>query len=330
MLSVDPYLNETTRHAHVILPPPSPLTRNHYDVALSRMAVRNHARWTPRLFQHEGPSEADILASLELIVSGRPASARTSEVFEALERQLIGAAAHANPELAERDPKELSGMLQATEPLDRCIEIMVRSGAYGDGFGAKPDGLTFQRLRDSPHGIDLGALQPALPHALRTPSGQVELMPALIRGDLERLTQALGDAPNADGYTLVGRRDLRSNNSWMHNLPLLVKGKPRCTLQLHPQDAARLGVVAGQGVRIQTEIGELVAPAELNEGIMPGVVSLPHGYGHDRPGTRQRVAKEHAGVNFNELVDAGQLDPLSGTAVLSGLRVSLTAVPAEA
>lgn len=324
MVSVDPYLNETTRHAHVILPPPSPLTRSHYDIALSRLSVRNRARFSPALFAPEGPSEAEILARLTLIAAGVGAKADPALLYAQIEQHLIAAAQQGNSALRDKTPAEIAAALQEREPLDRYVEIMIRGGAYGDGFGAFPDGLTLAKLRDNPHGIDLGPLQPALPGILKTPSGKVELAPDAIREDLKRLTATLEAQPSSPAWVLIGRRDLRSNNSWMHNLPLLVKGRERCTLHMHPEDAAKLQVKDGQLVCVRSEVGELRAPAELTDTIMPGVVSLPHGYGHNLPGTGQRVAAQHAGVNINLLTDARQFDPLSGNAVLNGIAVSLS------
>jgi len=324
MVSVDPYLNETTRHAHVILPPPSALTRSHYDVALSRLAVLNHARWSPPVFAPRGPTEAEIAARLTLIAAGQPASSEPRAVFMQIEHHLADAAIRDNPRLEGRKATELLGMLEARDPVDRFVEIMVRGGAYGDAFGEVPDGLTFESLRSHPHGIDLGPLKPELPGVLQTASGRIELMPAPIREDLGRLTEALHSDVKGTGFTLIGRRDLRSNNSWMHNLPKLVKGKARCTLLIHPEDAAGLNVESGGLVRVQTSKGEVVAPAELTDTIMPGVVSLPHGFGHDKPGTTQRVAAEHAGVNVNLLTGSEELDRLSGNAVLTGVRVELS------
>jgi anaerobic selenocysteine-containing dehydrogenase len=324
MVSVDPYLNETTRHAHVILPPPSPLTRSHYDVALTRLSVRNRARWSAPLFEPSGPSEAEILARLGLIAAGLGAAADPRQAFEQLEAQVLGAAIGRNALLEGAVPGELAARLEATDPLDRAIEVMIRAGVHGDAFGAAPGGLTFTRLRESVHGIDLGPLEPALPGMLKTPSGKVELAPAAVQSDIARLYATLDASATAPGFVLVGRRDLRSNNSWMHNLPMLIKGKPRCTLQIHPADARELTVQNGQAVRIRSEVGELLAPAELTDTIMRGVVSLPHGYGHDRPGTTQRVAAANAGVNVNLLTDAQSIDPLSGNAVLTGIAVTLS------
>jgi anaerobic selenocysteine-containing dehydrogenase len=324
MVSVDPYLNETTRHAHVVLPPPSPLTRSHCDLALSRLAIHNHVRWSPAIFEPAGPSEGEILARLALIAAGQGAAADPRFVFQQTEQHLIKVAIANNAALAGKSTDDIASALEATDPLDRCLEVMIRAGAYGDAFGAAPDGLTFARLRDNPHGIDLGPLEPSLPGRLKTASGRVELLPDLIKSDLARLEATLSSPSPAPELVLIGRRDLRSNNSWMHNIPLLIKGKPRCTLQIHPEDAARMSVLNGAMVRVQSSVGQVLVPAELTEKVMRGVVSLPHGYGHDRPGTRQRVATANPGVNVNLLTDTHTLDPLSGNAVLNGIPVTVT------
>jgi anaerobic selenocysteine-containing dehydrogenase len=321
MVSVDPYLNETTRHAHVILPPPSPLTRSHYDIALSRLSIRNRARWSLPVLHADGPSEAEILARLTLIAGGRGAGAAPGELFSALERQLLGAARHLVPGLAARSEAELAALLEADEPVDRIVEVMIRSGAYGDGFGTTPGGLGFASLRDQPHGVDLGPLRPQLPALLRTPSGKVELLPEALLPELVRAAAELAASAAPNGLTLVGRRDLRSNNSWLHNLPTLVKGKERCTLHIHPRDAAARGIEQGARVRVSSARGAVVVGAELTDDVLEGVVSLPHGYGHGAPGSRMRVAAEHAGVNVNVLTDTHALDPLSGNAVLNGYAV---------
>ena len=177
-----------------------------------------------------------------------------------------------------------------------------------------------QRLKDTPHGVDLGALTPRIPEILRTPSGKIELAPEPIIADIPRLQASLD---SGDGFLLIGRRHLRSNNSWMHNLPALSGGSNTCTLQIHPDDAARLGLsdtawVTGPG-------GKLEVPVEITDGIRPGVVSLPHGWGHTEPGTRMRVAAQHPGVNVNSLNDGTLLDPLSGTAVLNAVPVEVAA-----
>lgn len=185
-----------------------------------------------------------------------------------------------------------------------------------------PYGLTLEQLLAHPHGIDLGPLKPRVTEVLRTRSGRIELLPEPIAADLPRLRRALGDRPAP--LVLVGRRHLRSNNSWMHNVGSLTGGSNVCTLQIHPDDAARLGLVDGATARIESSGGGIEAPAEITDTVRSGVVSLPHGWGHSRPGTRMAVAAAHPGANVNQLLDGTLLDPLSGTAVLNAIPVSVT------
>jgi anaerobic selenocysteine-containing dehydrogenase len=184
----------------------------------------------------------------------------------------------------------------------------------------RPEGLSLTQLEAHPHGIDLGPLQPRIPESLRTPSGKIELAPQPLLGDVERLRARLG-TPHNGGLVLVGRRHLRTNNSWMHNLPLLAGGRPVCTLHMHPKDAAGLGLADGDVARVAARVGAVEVPVEVTDAIMPGVVSLPHGFGHDQPGTRLSVAVQRPGVNSNILADELALDPLSGNAVLNGIPV---------
>ena len=224
--------------------------------------------------------------------------------------------------VAGRTVDELTALLAAGPPYERRLDMMLRLGPYGDAFGAKPDGLTLDRLKAAPHGIDLGPLQSRIPEVLRTASGKVELAPAPLVADVERLRASLDRAP--DDMVLIGRRHLRSNNSWMHNLPALAGGTNRCTLQIHPDDAERLGLT--ETALVKGAGGELRAPVEITKAIRPGVVSLPHGWGHDLPDTRLGVARSQPGVNVNQLSDGTLLDPLSGTAVLNGVPVHISPV----
>ncbi|WP_441959556.1 molybdopterin oxidoreductase family protein [Mycolicibacterium houstonense] len=321
MLAVDPYLNETTRHADVILPPPPPSQTAHFDVALNNLAVRNNVRYSSPVLPLDGrPDEAEILSRLALILygvgpGGDPGLVDAQVIATTLGKEV----ADADSPVAGRDVQELTSMLCEGPGYERRLDMMLRLGPYGDAFGARPDGLTLERLKANPHGIDLGPLQPRIPEVLRTPSGTIELAPEPIVADVARLRDALGRT--AGGFLLIGRRHLRSNNSWMHNLPALAGGSNRCTLQIHPDDAADLGltdiaVIKGPG-------GELLAPVEVNDGIRRGVVSLPHGWGHDRGGTGQELAASRPGVNVNQLNDGTHLDPLSGTAVLNGIPVDI-------
>ena len=194
--------------------------------------------------------------------------------------------------------------------------MLLRSGAYG---------LSLADLEAAPHGIDLGPLEPRLPEVLKTASGTVELAPAPLVADVDRLHAAMREAPNG-GMVLIGRRDLRSNNSWMHNLPKLVSGPPRCTAHVHPDDAARLDLVHGKPACVASRVGEIEIEVEVTEDVMPGVVSIPHGWGHVGAGLGMEIAAEHAGVNSNLLTDEEVVEPLSGTAVLNGIPVTLAPV----
>jgi anaerobic selenocysteine-containing dehydrogenase len=324
MVSVDPYLNETSRHAHVVLPPPPPAQSPHHDFALNTLAVRQQVRYTrPAVPLEPGRmAEAEILARLVLAATGGHGADPGTVDATVIERTLGKAVTEPHSPVHGRDPRELAGLLTGADGPERRLDMMLRLGPYGDGFGARPDGLTLEKLLAHPHGIDLGPLRPRLPQPLKTRSGKVELLPAPLAADLPRLRRALTDRPA--GLVLIGRRHLRSNNSWMHNVPALTGGTNRCTLHLHPEDAARLGVQDGAPVRVKGAGGAVTVPAEITEGVRPGVVSLPHGWGHDRPGTRLTHAATDPGVNVNQLLDGAALDPLSGNAVLNGVPVTVS------
>lgn len=323
MVSVDPYLNETSRHAHVVLPPPPPAQSPHHDFAFNTLAVRNQVRYTrPAVPLEPGRmAETEILARLILAVTGMH-GADPGAVDDMVIGQTLGkAVTEAHSPVYGRDPRELAALLTGVDGPERRLDLMLRLGPYGDGFGATPDGLTLEKLLAHPHGIDLGPLRPRLPQPLKTRSGRVELLPGPIAADLPRLRAALAERP--EGLVLVGRRHLRSNNSWMHNVPALTGGSNRCTLHINPEDAERLGVEDGAPVRVRGAGGEVTAPAEVTDAIRRGVVSLPHGWGHDRPGTRLSHASADPGVNVNQLLDGRALDPLSGNAVLNGVPVDI-------
>jgi anaerobic selenocysteine-containing dehydrogenase len=326
MVSVDPYLNETSRHAHVVLPPPPPAQSPHHDFAFNTLAVRNQVRYTrPAVPLEPGRmAETEILARLTLAVTGAHGADPAAVDATVIEQTLGRAVREPHSPVHGREAGELTARLTGENGPERRLDLMLRLGPYGDGFGARPDGLTLERLLAHPHGIDLGPLRPRLPQPLKTRSGKVELLPGPIADDLPRLAQALAERPA--GLVLVGRRHLRSNNSWMHNVPALTGGSNRCTLHLHPEDAERLGVRSGQPVRVKGAGGEVTAPAEVTDTVRPGVVSLPHGWGHDRPGTRMSHAATEPGVNVNQLLDGSMLDPLSGNAVLNGVPVRLAPV----
>ncbi|MFH8977506.1 molybdopterin oxidoreductase family protein [Streptomyces sp. NPDC017890] len=326
MVSVDPYLNETSRHAHVVLPPPPPAQSPHHDFAFNTLAVRNQVRYTrPAVPLEPGRmAETEILARLTLAATGMHGADPAAVDTMVIEQTLGKAVRDPHSPVHGQDAGELTARLAGENGPERRLDLMLRLGPYGDGFGVRPDGLTLRRLLAHPHGIDLGPLRPRLPQPLKTRSGKVELLPAPIADDLPRLRHAL--TGRADGLVLVGRRHLRSNNSWMHNIPALTGGSNRCTLHLHPDDAERLGVRGGEPVRVKGAGGEVTVPAEVTDTVRPGVVSLPHGWGHDRPGTRTSHAATEPGVNVNQLLDGSMLDPLSGNAVLNGVPVELTPV----
>lgn len=325
MVSVDPYLNETTRHADVVLPPPPPSRSAHYDFAFGNFSVRNNARYSPPAIPLEDgrPGEPEILARLALLLGGFGPEADPALVDEqAVTHRLAKETADPHSAVHGRDPAELAAALTGGTGYERRLDMMLRLGPYGDGFGADPDGLTLRSLLDRPHGIDLGPLRPRVPEVLRTVSGTIELAPAPLTADVPRLLAAV-TGRSGDGLVLIGRRHLRSNNSWMHNVPALTGGSNRCTLQVHPEDATRLGLTDAAPARIKGDGGEIEAPVEITDAVRPGVVSLPHGWGHDRAGTRLTVASREPGANLNQLLDGTLLDPLSGTAVLNGFPVQV-------
>ena len=324
IVSVDLYVNETTRHADVILPAPEPLAKAHYDTALYQLAIRSIANYSAPVIEAPGQlQEWEIMLRLAAIAAGQGPEADIGAWDELVIGTLIGREiATPGSRIESRSQEEIAEALAGRRGPERILDFLVRVGPFGDGFGADPEGLTMARLEASPHGIDLGPMRPRLPDVLRTPSGRIELAPPEIVADLPRLEAELATEANGE-IVLIGRRQLRSNNSWMHNLPALVKGKDRCTMHVHPDDAARLGLVDGGSARISSSAGELVAPVEVTADIMPGVVSIPHGWGHDAPGVRMAVAAAHPGVNSNLLAPV-DVDVPSGNAVLNGIPVRVT------
>ena len=279
MVAVDPYLNETTRHAHVILPPAFGLEVEHYDVIFHHFAVRNTARLNAPIFPIGPDQRFDW------------------QIFEGLRGRLTGK--------------------KGSDPSAR-LALGLKHGPYA---------LSLDDLNDAPHGLDFGPMTSCLPGRLLTENGRLNLAPESLLADLPRL-EALLDAP-APAFVLIGRRQLRGNNSWMHNAPRLMRGADRCTLMLHPSDAVRLGVLAGDMVAVQSRVGRVEVPAEPTDALMPGVVSLPHGFGHNRSGTRLGVASAHPGVSYNDLADPLLLDKLTGNAAVSGIPVELERAHAE-
>lgn len=286
MVSVDIFLNETTRHADYILPPATGLEVAHYDLTFHALAIRNTTRYSEPMF----PKHPDMRYDWE--------------IFEELRLRLSG---------DDFDPNTTP---ELTDPATK-LDLGLRYGPYG-----KSHNLSLNTLRQHPHGIDLGPLRAQLPDRLNTANRRIDIAPASFLADLDRVRRAMDAAVTTTGQLLlISRRHLRDNNSWMHNAQRLVKGRNRCTLQINPTDADPLGIQTGDVVQVRSRVGSVVLPAEVTPDIMPGVVCMPHGYGHHRPGTRLSVAQQHAGVSINDLTDETKLDELTGNAVLSGVPV---------
>lgn len=324
LLCLDIYLNETTRHADLIMPGPSPLEESHYDVFFSQFSCRNHARFSPAtLSKPEGlPEDWETMVRLIGIIRGHGSDADLAAMDDELLVELLG----------EMPEDQLAGVLHVLSTrtgAERRVDLGLRTGPFGDWFGMNPDGISLASLEAAPSGIDFGPLVPRVPDMLRTPSGLIELVPDEF---IEALTSA-ADALSEEQpeCVLVGRRQLRSNNSWMHNLPVLAKGRFRCTLLVHPDDAEEWGVADGAEATVTADRtgASITATTEHDSSMMRGVVSLPHGWGHDDPDTRLDVAAARPGVSFNELTDATQRDSLSGNAALNGLAVRVRPLETE-
>ncbi|GAP34559.1 molybdopterin-dependent oxidoreductase [Piscinibacter sakaiensis] len=335
MLSLDLYLNETSRHADVVLPARSPLEDGHWDVAFTQFSVRNHARYSPPVLAADPahPPEWQQLLRLAAIAQGQGAAADIDALDDALAEHALrqaqaAAEAAGTPGI---DAAALRAAIGRWRGPERLLDLALRCGPWGAAARGEADGLTLERVAARPAGIDLGPLAPRLPELLRTPDGRIALAPPALVADLARVAQACATEPTdtADAthpLRLIGRRDLRSNNSWMHNLPTLAKGPDRCTLQVHPDDARRAGLADGARARLVRGDQVLEVPIEWSDAVSPGVVCLPHGWGHDLPGSRLAIAAQRPGVNLNRLADGRERDPLSGNAVLTGLPVRLERV----
>jgi anaerobic selenocysteine-containing dehydrogenase len=326
LVAVDFYLNETTRHAHLILPTPSPAEQACCEVGLYLLSVRNVAKWSWPAVEPEPdtPETWEVLANISARLMGfgeLPLQQIDDFVFRVFADGAVAATSW-DGLTADEVAAEVDGGIGP----ERLIDMLLRVGPYGDGFGRRQGGLTLARLKDARHGIDLGPLQPRLRDVINTTTGVIALAPQEMTSDVERLRDRM-TARNGE-LLLIGRRDLRASNSFMHNLPALVKGRDRCTLQVAPADADRLGLAHGGAARITSRVGSVVAPVEVTDDLMPGVVSLPHGWGHGAPDTRLRVANAHPGVNTNVLTDDQAYDVASGTAVLFGTPVTVEPCPA--
>jgi len=301
MVSLDIYRNETTRHAHFILPSTFGVENDHYDVIFHALAVRNTARYSLPMVQPPAQALHDWEIFLELATR--------------LQARKGAAAA-----LAARAQRLA---LRAIKP-SGLVDLGLRLGPYGKSMQ-----MSLARLKQSPHGVDLGPLSPSLPGRLCTRTRRVDAAPKVFLADMPRLARLLGEPPAAEaGFSLIGRRELRSNNSWMHNSERLTKGPERCRLLMHPQDAGRLSLADGARVKVSGRVGSVEASVEVSDEVMPGVVSLPHGWGHHRPGMGLRVASARPGVSLNDVTDEQEVDPLCGTAAFNGVQVQIEAIGA--
>ena len=322
MVSLDIYVNETSRHADVILPGTSPLEDSHYDVAFSQLSFRNHARYSHPVFPRaaDSPEEWQVILRLIGIIQGKGAAADINQLDDELLMDDLRRTAGPFAEMVFKTGLQRRGA-------ERVLDLGLRAGPYGDQFGMNPDGLNLGKVQATEGGIDLGPLEPRVPEVLRTPSGKIELAPTMLIDDLKRPAADLG-RPIPE-LVIVGRRQLHGNNSWMHNLPVLAKGAARCIALVHPKDAARLGLEDGGKACITHHGQSIEVEVEISDEMMLGVVSLPHGWGHDQPGTQLEVAAANPGANLNALMDENRRDPLSGNAVLSGMEIEMTPVVAR-
>ena len=294
MVAIDYFVTETSRHAHIILPPVSPLERDHYDVTFNNFAVHNVAKYSEALFAKQRSAKHDWQIYLEL---------------------------------AKRLDKKAA---LATKVERLIIKVLGPKFVLNQGLKRGPyKGLNLKQLKENPHGIDLGSLKTMLPQALKHKDKQIHLNVDFYQADLERVQEMMQDYDDKQ-ILLIGRRHVRSNNSWLHNSYRLVKGKPRCTLMLHPETAKEYGIEDGQNVKVTSRVGSVTIVAEVTDELMPKVVSIPHGWGHGRKGVRQKIAQAHAGVSVNDLTDDTLIDQLSGNAAVNGVPVQLEAIAPEA
>ncbi len=302
--AIDLYVNETTRHANVILPPSWSLEHDNYEVIFHLFAVHNSAKYSQRVLEPaaDARDEWEIILELALRILEKKAGSALARVGLRCLRRTIRFFA----------PRRVLGW-------------MLRLGPYGDGFRPWRSGLRVADLVAQPGGIDLGPLVPSIDRVLRSGSGRVDLCHPVMKEELERLAGERAEGFVPAGLVLIGRRDVRTNNSWLHNVPMSVKGRDRCTLLINPDDAAERRLAHGDPVRISTRVGSLVAPLEVSDEIMQGVVSLPHGWGHDRPGMRLHLARANARVSLNDLTDDRLLEPVVGNAILNGVPVRVEA-----
>jgi anaerobic selenocysteine-containing dehydrogenase len=325
MVSVDVYLNETTRHADVVLPAPPVLSRSYYPFVAQNFGVRAYAKYSrPVTPLSVGQlDDWEIILRLVAAVGDDAAHDGVAATDEALARhhaQRLVAQVAGSARLSVND---VLASCRHVGP-ERLVDLYLRAGPYGDHFGGRPGGLTLDAVAAAPHGIDFGPPPPQLADLLRTASGRVELLPAEVAAQRSRLVAAMADA-RGPGLLLIGRRQLQSNNSWMHNVRKLVGGRNRCTVLVNPHDAAARGIADGSLVMLTTAAGALTLPCELTDDVGVGVVCVPHGWGHGAPDVRLGVAATVAGASVNDIVPAAHVEVATGAAAVNGVPVELAA-----
>jgi anaerobic selenocysteine-containing dehydrogenase len=322
-VALDIYINETTRHADYILPSTTQLEHSNYDFLFSAFAQRNYAHYSPQVFAKEEGALDQFEIFLELLarMNGMQSSDLDAIMLDGMVDTVLQ-----SPALEGLDKARVLAASAHHEGGERLLDILLRVGPHGDRFDVDSDGLNLDRVKAHPHGLDLGPLQPnVLQYFINTEGGAIRLLHPLLEADIERLRGSLEEA--VPELVLIGRRHIRDMNSWLHNLPNYARGANRCTLMMHPQDAASRGIKDGGEVNITSAVGSLRVPVEFHDGLMPGVVSLPHGFGHRYAGTRQSVASSQLpGVSANDLVDDQHLDQPSGTSVVNGVAVEVRGI----
>ncbi len=319
-LSFDVYINEASRHADVILPSEKNLTRSDFTLFYTFFMVRDYIRYNQPVFSRDpgALTDSEIVSGLVARITGETPAAADDRALSMLHQQLIG---QGNTVAAGIGFKAILEHLAPHTGQDRMYELLVRTGPHGDHFGANPDGLTLQKLRDLPHGVDFGPMQSRIAEVLHLPDGKINFAPDAIISDIPRLEQWMRENDHG-GLVLIGRRQIRSFQ-WMHKFAVLNKGPNMCTLLMNPHDATVRGLADGQHVTVRSRTGELVVEMELSEDMRPGVVSLPHGWGHDDPEVPGReVARSRPGVNYNLLADETLMD-------VPSCNTNLNAIPVE-
>ena len=323
MVAFDIYINETTSKADLILPPTVQLQNSNYDFLFQGTSVRNFVRYTPQVFEPEPDTQPQWYLLAE--VFGRMFGMNAEQMDALLLEGMIEMGLANNERISHLDKKSILAKLDDQPGWERLVDFMVRSGPYGDAFDDEDkEGLNLEKIKAVPHAIDLGPLQPRLPEMLRTPGKRIRLMHPLLEEDLKRLKGEMKMPKQANGnMLLIGRRHIRDMNSWLHNIRQYTRGKNRCTLLVHPEDAERIGLAEGGTAELRSRTGRITAEVEITEDIMPGVVSLPHGFGHVYGDSQQSNAAQNAGSCCNFIIDTDVLDLPSGTSVVNGAEVEV-------